>query len=343
MLKQKFELAKTTQPETRTLFPHVRMRRLRRTENLRALVRETEPNPRDFVYPLFVVHGNNVKEEISSMPGVYHFSLDQLAREVDEISALGIQAIILFGLPAVKDELGSEDYDENGIVQQAIRVVKRAHPELVVMTDVCMCQFTSHGHCGIVVNGEIDNDQTLHYLARTAVSHAAAGADVVAPSAMMDGQVGTIRAALDEQGFSNIAILAYAAKHASSFYGPFRDAADSPPQFGDRRQYQMDPANAREALREVALDIDEGADIVMVKPALAYLDVIRQVRDTFDHPIAAYNVSGEYAMVKATARNGWLDEKKVTLEILTAIKRAGADLILTYHAKDVARWMAEGL
>ncbi len=340
MLEGKIELLTPPEP-TLTRFPRVRMRRLRRTENLRALVRETDLNVRDFILPLFVVHGQDVKEAISSMPGVYHLSLDVLAREIEELSGLGVKSIILFGLPAEKDELGSEDYDEHGIVQEAIRVSKRVNPDLVVMTDVCMCQYTSHGHCGIVLDGQIDNDETLKYLAMTAVSHAAAGADVVAPSAMMDGQVGAIRRALDEQGFKDTAIMAYASKFASSFYGPFREAADSPPKFGDRRQYQMDPANAREALREAELDIDEGADMVMIKPALAYLDLIRQVRDTFNLPVAAYNVSGEYSMVKAAARNGWLDEKKVTLEILTAIKRAGADLILTYHAKDAARWLAE--
>ncbi len=340
MLEGKIELLTHPEPVL-TRFPRVRMRRMRRTENLRALVRETEINASDFIYPLFVVHGRSVREEISSMPGVYHLSPDQLGREVDELNGLGVKSIILFGLPAVKDELGSEDYDEQGIVQQAIRASKQANPDLVVMTDVCMCQYTTHGHCGIVRGGQIDNDETLKYLAMTAVSHAAAGADVVAPSAMMDGQVGAIRSALDAQGFPDTAILAYASKFASSFYGPFREAADSPPQFGDRRQYQMDPANAREALREVELDIDEGADMVMVKPALAYLDLIRQVRDDFNYPVAAYNVSGEYSMVKAAGRNGWLDERKVTLEILTAIKRAGADLILTYHAKDAARWLAE--
>jgi porphobilinogen synthase len=249
--------------------------------------------------------------------------------------------VLLFGLPARKDEVGSEDYDEHGIVQEAIRVCKRVNPEIIVMTDVCMCQYTSHGHCGIVRNGMIDNDETLKYLGTTAVSHAAAGADIVAPSAMMDGQVGAIRSSLDAQGFTDTAILAYAAKYASSFYGPFREAADSPPQFGDRRQYQMDPANAREAVRETALDVKEGADMVMVKPALAYLDIIRRVRDAFDLPVAAYNVSGEYSMVKAAARNGWLDEKKVALEILTAIKRAGADMILTYFAKDAVKWLGE--
>ena len=340
MLREEIE---TTSTETRpgTRFPNTRMRRLRRTENLRALARETELNARDFVYPLFIVHGMNVREEISSMPGVYHMSPDVLAREIEEIGKLEIPSVLLFGLPARKDELASEDYDEHGIVQEAIRVCKRVNPAIIVMTDVCMCQYTSHGHCGIVRNGAIDNDETLKYLGMTAVSHAAAGADIVAPSAMMDGQVGAIRAALDAQGFSDTAILAYAAKFASSFYGPFREAADSPPQFGDRRQYQMDPANAQEALREVALDVDEGADMVMVKPALAYLDIIRCVRERFDLPLAAYNVSGEYAMLKAAARNGWLEEKKVALEVLTAIKRAGADMILTYFAKDAVGWLKE--
>ena len=336
MLEQKLT---TLESSSTTQFPRTRMRRMRRTENLRALVRETELNVRDFIYPLFVVHGKNVREEISSMPGVYHQSLDMLARDIEEIGALKIPGVILFGLPARKDELGSEDYDEHGIVQEAIRVCKRVNPELIVMTDVCMCQYTSHGHCGIVGNGMIDNDATLEYLGRTSVSHAAAGADVVAPSAMMDGQVGAIRAALDAQGFTDTAILAYASKFASSFYGPFREAADSPPQFGDRRQYQMDVANAREALREVALDIEEGADMVMVKPALSYLDIIQRVRAQFDLPLAAYNVSGEYSMLKAAARNGWLDEAKVTLEVLTSIKRAGADMILTYHAKEAATWL----
>jgi porphobilinogen synthase len=341
MLQGKIEPVTMNEPLAATRFPRVRPRRLRRTENLRALVRETNLSVSDFIYPLFVVHGHDVQEEISSMPGVYHLSPDCLAREVEELSGLGVKSIILFGLPAVKDELGSEDYADDGIVQEAIRVSKRVNPDLVVMTDVCMCQYTSQGHCGIVRDGQIDNDETIKYLALTAVSHAAAGADVVAPSAMMDGQVGAIRERLDAQGFKDTAILAYTSKFASSFYGPFREAADSPPKFGDRRQYQMDPANAREALREVELDIDEGADMVMVKPALAYLDLIRQVRDTFNYPVAAYNVSGEYSMVKAAARNGWLDEKQVTLEILTAMKRAGADLILTYFAKDAARWLKE--
>ena len=341
MLEQKLQLATASERPTATGFPRVRARRLRRSENVRGLVRETELNARDFIYPLFVVHGNKGREEITSMPGVYHQSLDALARDIEEISRLKIPAVLLFGLPARKDELGSEDYDEHGIVQEAIRVCKRVNPELVVATDVCMCQYTTHGHCGIVCGNEIDNDETLRYLGLTAVSHAAAGADIVAPSAMMDGQVGALRGALDALGFNHTAILAYASKYASSFYGPFREAADSPPQFGDRRQYQMDPANAREALREVALDIAEGADMVMVKPALAYLDIIRRVREACDLPIAAYNVSGEYSMVKAAARNGWLDEKKVTLEILTAIKRAGADMVLTYHAKDAAQWLED--
>ena len=360
MLREEIEPTRT---ETRAgaRFPTTRMRRLRRTENLRALARETELNARDFVYPLFIVHGTNVREEIASMPGVYHESPDALAREIEEVSTLGIPGVLLFGLPARKDELASEDYDEHGIVQEAIRVCKRVNPDIIVMTDVCLCQYTSHGHCGIVRDGVrarrsptssaneesqeanthkvIDNDETLKYLGMTAVSHAAAGADIVAPSAMMDGQVGAIRAALDAQGFIDAAILAYAAKFASSFYGPFREAADSPPQFGDRRQYQMDPANAQEALREVALDVEEGADMVMVKPALAYLDIIQRVRARFDLPLAAYNVSGEYSMLKAAARNGWLEEKKAALEVLTAIKRAGADMILTYFAKDAVEWL----
>lgn len=275
------------------------------------------------------------------MPGVFHQSLDELAHEIEELSVLRIPGVILFGLPETKDELGTEDYAENGIVQQAIRVCKRVNPGLLVATDVCMCQYTSHGHCGVVRDGRIDNDETLKFLAMTAVSHAAAGADIVAPSAMMDGQVGAIRSALDVQAFEETSILAYSSKYASSFYGPFREAADSPPQFGDRRQYQMDSGNAREGLREVELDIEEGADMVMVKPALAYLDVIHRVHQGFNLPVAAYNVSGEYSMVKAAARNGWLDERLVTLEILTGIRRAGADFILTYHAKDAAQWLSQ--
>jgi porphobilinogen synthase len=321
--------------------PRSRLRRLRQSEGIRALVRETELVTRELVYPMFIVHGRDIREEISSMPDVYHLSIDQLEREIETISQLKLKGVLLFGLPALKDEWGSEDYADDGIVQQAVRAVKRVNPELVVMTDVCMCQYTSHGHCGIVREGVVDNDTTLDYLARVAVSHANAGADVVAPSAMMDGQVGALRAALDENRFTDTAILAYAAKFASAFYGPFREAADSPPRFGDRRQYQMEPANAREALREVESDIAEGADMVMIKPALSYLDILRQTRDAFDVPLAAYNVSGEYAMVKAAARNGWLDERKIVTEILTSIKRAGANFILTYHALDVARWLQE--
>jgi len=323
-----------------SIFPVYRPRRLRRTEVLRRMVRETVLSVDDLIYPLFVVHGQGVKEEIPSMPGNYHWSIDVLPAEAEEIAALGIPSVILFGLPAVKDEVGSEDYDEHGIVQQAIRTIKEAASDLVVVTDVCMCEYTNHGHCGIVRDGYVQNDETLGYLAKAALSHAAAGADIVAPSGMIDGQVWAIREALDENGYDNTAIMSYAAKYASSFYGPFRDAAQSPPEFGDRRSHQMDPANARETLREVALDIEEGADVVMVKPALSYLDIIRQVRDNFDYPVAAYNVSGEYSMVKAAAARGWLDEQRVAMECLTSIKRAGADIIITYWAKDVARWLA---
>jgi len=318
-----------------------RPRRLRRLDNLRRLVRETRLSTADLIHPLFVVHGQGIREEIDSMPGTYHWSLDLLPAEAEEVAGLGIPGVILFGIPAVKDAIGSENFDDHGIVQEAIRTIKKAAPELVVITDVCMCQYTDHGHCGIVEDERVLNDETLEVLARVAVSHAAAGADVVAPSGMMDGQVAAIRSALDAAGFTQVAILSYAAKYASAFYGPFREAAESAPQFGDRQGYQMDPANAREALREVALDIEEGADMVMVKPALAYLDVIRQVREDFDHPLAAFSVSGEYAMVKAAAQRGWIDERRVTLEFLTAIKRAGADMILTYFAKDAARWLRE--
>ncbi len=318
-----------------------RFRRLRGSEGLRRLVRETTLRPDDFVYPLFVTHGNDVREEISSMPGQYHLSLDQLSDEAKELRSLGVPAVLLFGLPASKDEEGSEAYADDGIVQEAVRALKSVDPELVVMTDVCLCEYTSHGHCGVVVDGEVDNDSSLDLLSRTAVSHARAGADMIAPSDMMDGRVGAIRAALDQEGFDGTPIMAYSAKYASAFYGPFRDAVDSAPQFGDRRSYQMDPPNAREALREIEADIAEGADIVMVKPALAYLDVLSQARQRFDLPLAAYNVSGEYAMVHAAARNGWLDGPRVALELLTSIKRAGADIIITYHAKEAARWLAE--
>jgi len=321
------------------IFPQLRLRRLRQSEPLRALVRETQVEAGDLIYPMFVVEGRNIKQEITSMPGVFRYSPDQLAPEVEEVARLKIPAVLLFGIPEHKDETGSSAYHPEGVIQQAIRVIKDSVPELLVITDVCLCEYTSHGHCGIVANGTVDNDQTLPLLAKMAISHAEAGADIVAPSDMMDGRVKAVREALDEKGYQHIPILSYAAKYASAFYGPFREAAESAPQFGDRRAYQMDPPNVREALREVAADIAEGADIIMVKPALAYLDVIRQVRDTFNHPLAAYNVSGEYAMVKAAAQRGWLDERRVVLETLTAIKRAGADIILTYHAKDVSRWL----
>ncbi len=329
------------QTDTDPSKPFARFRRLRRSEGLRRLVRETALSPGDLVYPLFVVDGADVAEEIPSMPGQYHLSPDRLAGEARELSALGVPAVLLFGLPATKDDVGSEAYADEGIVQRAVRALKSADPELVVITDVCLCEYTSHGHCGVIVDGEVDNDRTLELLARTAVSHVRAGADVVAPSDMMDGRVAAIRAAFDESGFVNTAIMAYAAKYASAFYGPFREAAESAPQFGDRRGYQMDPPNAREALREIEADIAEGADIVMVKPALAYLDVLSRARQRFELPLAAYNVSGEYAMVHAAARNGWIDGRAVTLEVLTAIKRAGADVIITYHAKEAARWLAE--
>jgi len=323
------------------IFPQVRLRRLRRTEVLRELIRENRVEVGDFVYPMFVVEGKGIKEEIASMPGIFHYSPDRLLPEIEEIAVLKIPAILLFGIPENKDETGSSAYQPEGVIQQAIHVIKSTVPELIVITDVCLCEYTSHGHCGMVTNGEVDNDRTLPLLAKTALSHVEAGADIVAPSDMMDGRVKIIRETLDKEGFSHIPILSYAAKYASAFYGPFREAAESAPQFGDRRAYQMDPPNVREALREVEQDIAEGADIVMVKPALAYLDVIRQVRNTFNHPLAAYNVSGEYAMVKAAAQRGWLDERQVVMETLTGIKRAGADIVLTYHAKDVARWLQD--
>ncbi|MBM2825521.1 MAG: hemB [Dehalococcoidales bacterium] len=324
------------------VFPQVRLRRLRRTESLRALVRENHVDIGNLIYPMFIVEGKGIKEEITSMPGVFRFSVDRLPGEIEEIARLGIPAVILFGIPLEKDEVGSTAYQPDGIIPQAIQTIKKVVPELLVVTDVCLCEYTSHGHCGVVTDGCVDNDQTLPLLAEMALCHASAGADIVAPSDMMDGRVKTIRVSLDEAGFQDTPILAYSAKNASAFYGPFREAAESTPQFGDRRSYQMDPSNLREALREVEQDIAEGADIIMVKPALAYLDVIRCVRDTFNYPLAAYNVSGEYAMVKAAAQHGWVDEKRIVFEILTAIKRAGADIILTYHAKDVARWLKGG-
>ena len=327
---------------TRTLpLAFRRFRRLRRSQALRDLARETRLSPQGFVYPLFVTHGDGVRREIESMPGQYQLSLDQLPAEAEELRSLGIPAVLLFGLPASKDDAGSEAYDPDGIVQRAVRTLKQAAPDLAVITDVCLCEYTSHGHCGVIVDGEVDNDQTLPLLARTAVSHAQAGADIVAPSDMMDGRVAAIRVALDEAGFAATPIMSYAAKQASAFYGPFRVAAESAPEFGDRRGYQMDPANAREAMREIEADIEEGADIVIVKPALPNLDLIARARDRFDLPLAAYNVSGEYAMVKAAAAAGYLDERLATLELLTAIRRAGADIIITYHAKEAARWLGE--
>ena len=330
----------------RATFPLARPRRLRRTESLRRLVRETRLSVDGLIYPLFVVPGADVREEIASMPGVYHLSVDQVVEEAREVADLDIPAIILFGLPRQKDEQGSEAWASDGVVQQALRAIKRTVPSLTLIADTCLCEYTSHGHCGILgPDGQeafIQNDPSLELLVRAAVSQAEAGADIVAPSDMLDGRVGAIRAALDERGLSDVAILAYAAKYASAFYGPFRDAADSAPQMGDRRGYQMDPANGREALREVALDLAEGADLVMVKPALPYLDVLRAVKDTYpDVPLAAYNVSGEYAMLKAAALNGWLDERRAVLEALTSIARAGANMTLTYFAKDVARWLQD--
>jgi porphobilinogen synthase len=329
-------------PTPAVAYPTRRPRRLRGSGALRQLVRETTLHLDDFIYPLFVCPGRGVREEIPSMPGVYHLSTDLLAEEAAAAAADGIPAVLLFGLPSAKDPAGSEAYADDGIVQEGIRAVKRARPDLLVVTDVCLCEYTSHGHCGVIRNGVVDNDRTLPLLAQTALSHARAGADVVAPSDMMDGRVRAVRVALDEHGLTETPIMAYSAKYASAYYGPFREAADSAPQFGDRRGYQMDPANAREALVEVALDVAEGADIVMVKPALLYLDVIRQTRERFPLPLAAYNVSGEYSMIKAAARAGWLDERRAALEALTAIKRAGADLIISYFARDVARWLKEG-
>jgi len=320
-------------------FPTHRPRRLRRSEALRGFVRETRLTTAGLVYPMFACPGTKVRTEVKSMPGIYQQSADQIVEECREVVNLGIPAVILFGLPAHKDELASEAYDANGAVQRSIEAVRKANLDLLVITDVCLCEYTSHGHCGVVQGEEVLNDASVAILADAALSHARAGADIVAPSDMMDGRVGAIREKLDENGFENVAILSYAAKYCSAFYGPFREAAQSSPQFGDRRSYQMDPANAREALREVALDLEEGADIIMVKPAMPYLDVIQRVRDKFDVPVAAYNVSGEYAMVKAAVQRGWLDEKRVVLEILTGIQRAGADMILTYHAKDAARWL----
>ena len=324
-----------------TSFPDSRLRRLRGSESIRNMVQETRLTVKEFVYPLFVAHGSGVKEAIEPMPGQFQMSIDVLSEEVGEAAELGIPSVLLFGLPAEKDPLGLEGYDPEGIVQEAVRMIKKNHPKMMVVTDVCMCEYTDHGHCGVIENGKVDNDQTLELLGKTAVSHVQAGANLPAPSAMMDGQVWAIRQALNANGYDDIPIMGYAAKYSSGFYGPFREAAGSTPQFGDRKSYQMDPANARMAMREIEADVAEGADIVMVKPALAYLDVIRQAKDRFDLPLAAYNVSGEYSMIKAAASLGWVDEKTVTMEVLTSIKRAGADTILTYHAKEVAKWLKE--
>ncbi len=323
-------------------FPVYRPRRLRESPLMRSMVRETSLRIDDFVYPLFAVHGRGVREPISSMPGQYRLSIDELLKECKDAASMGIPAVLLFGLPRDKDPRGTEAYAEDGIIQQAVRAVKDTIPDLLVITDVCLCEYTSHGHCGVVEDGRVKNDPTLELIARTAVSHAEAGADLIAPSDMMDGRVAAIREGLDESGFPETPIMAYSAKYASAFYGPFREAADSTPQFGDRRSYQMDPANVMEAMREVALDVDEGADIVMVKPALPYLDVIARVKGEFGLPVAAYSVSGEYAMHKAAGQLGWLDEARAVLEALTGIRRAGADIIITYFAKDAARLIEQG-
>jgi porphobilinogen synthase len=323
-------------------FPKQRLRRTRRTASLRGLVRETRLSPEDLVYPIFVTAGEDVRNPVASMPGIFQLSINHAVTEAQRAHDLGILAVLLFGLPEQKDEAATGAYDPEGIVQLATRAIKEAAPDLLVITDVCLCEYMSHGHCGVVEKetGEVLNDVSLELLARTAASQAEAGADIVAPSDMMDGRVAAIRSELDNEGFENTPIMAYAAKYASAFYGPFREAADSAPQFGDRRSYQMDPANAREALVETGLDVEEGADIIMVKPALPYLDVLRRVRETTDLPVAAYNVSGEYAMVKAAAQNGWLDERRAVIEALTGIKRAGTDIIITYHAPDAARWLS---
>jgi len=322
-------------------FPATRMRRMRRTDTLRGLVRETELSPSHLIQPAFVIAGEDVRDEVPSMPGIERFSISHLVDEAGEIAEAGIGALMLFGIPAAKDEAGSGAYDDEGIVQMAVRALKEAHPDLVVMTDVCLCEYTSHGHCGVIRDGktEVDNDVTVELLAKTAISHALAGADAVAPSDMMDGRIGSIRFQLDEEGHPDVPIVAYSAKYASAFYGPFRDAADSTPEFGDRRGYQMDPANAAEAVREAELDLEEGADMLMVKPALPYLDVVRRVKEATGAPVAAYHVSGEYSMLKAAAANGWIDERAAVVETLTSIRRAGADAIVTYYAKEAAAWL----
>lgn len=324
------------------MFPEVRMRRLRRTQNIRNMVQEVQLNMNDFIYPIFVIEGQDIKNEIPSMPGIYQFSLDHLLEEVQRAVDVGVIAIMLFGIPAKKDECGSEAYNDDGIIQQAVRLVRAHYPELVISTDVCMCEYTSHGHCGLIKGETVDNDSTLELLAKIAVSHAKAGADILAPSDMMDGRIGVIRDALDEAGYKDVIIMAHAVKYASSFYGPFRDAAESAPHFGDRKSYQMDPASGtRQALAEIALDVEEGADMVIVKPGLPYLDLVSAAYENTLVPVVAYNVSGEYAMVKAAAQNGWIDEKAIVMEMMLAFKRAGAKMVITYHAIDIGNWLKE--
>ena len=324
------------------MFPEVRMRRLRRTQNIRNMVQEIQLNMNDYIYPIFVIEGQDIKNEIPSMPGIYQFSLDHLLEEVQRAVDAGVIAIMLFGIPAKKDECGSEAYNDDGIIQQAVRLVRAHYPELVISTDVCMCEYTSHGHCGLIKGQTVDNDSTLELLAKIAVSHAKAGADILAPSDMMDGRIGVIRDALDEAGYKDVIIMAHAVKYASSFYGPFRDAAESAPHFGDRKSYQMDPASGtRQALAEIALDVEEGADMVIVKPGLPYLDLVSAAYENTLVPVVAYNVSGEYAMVKAAAQNGWIDEKAIVMEMMLAFKRAGAKMVITYHAIDIGNWLKE--
>lgn len=324
------------------MFPEVRMRRLRRTQNIRNMVQEVQLNMNDYIYPIFVIEGQDIKNEIPSMPGIYQFSLDHLLEEVQRAMDAGVIAIMLFGIPAKKDECGSEAYNDDGIIQQAVRLVRANYPELVISTDVCMCEYTSHGHCGLIKGETVDNDSTLELLAKIAVSHAKAGADILAPSDMMDGRIGVIRDALDEAGYKDVIIMAHAVKYASSFYGPFRDAAESAPHFGDRKSYQMDPASGtRQALAEIALDVEEGADMVIVKPGLPYLDLVSAAYENTLVPVVAYNVSGEYAMVKAAAQNGWIDEKAIVMEMMLAFKRAGAKMVITYHAIDIGNWLKE--
>ena len=324
------------------MFPEVRMRRLRRTQNIRNMVQEVQLNMNDYIYPIFVIEGQDIKNEIPSMPGIYQFSLDHLLEEVQRAVDAGVIAIMLFGIPAKKDECGSEAYNDDGIIQQAVRLVRANYPELVISTDVCMCEYTSHGHCGLIKGETVDNDSTLELLAKIAVSHAKAGADILAPSDMMDGRIGVIRDALDEAGYKDVIIMAHAVKYASSFYGPFRDAAESAPHFGDRKSYQMDPASGtRQALAEIALDVEEGADMVIVKPGLPYLDLVSEAYENTLVPVVAYNVSGEYAIVKAAAQNGWIDEKAIVMEMMLAFKRAGAKMVITYHAIDIGNWLKE--